>query len=95
MATAGYYLRQRAMRADDGTLTCGDQWSLVRIDSRYQDEVVAAGLTEAEAMALYWQKLEELVASRSSGGDTAPDASDAGAPIERQARRPRQLAFKL
>jgi hypothetical protein len=96
MATTGYYLRHNAVRAEDGTLVCGDQWSLIRVDSSYKDELLADGLSEAEATALYWRKLEELVASRASGGDRPPEANATGVTVEHNARRPpRQLALKL
>jgi hypothetical protein len=96
MTTVGYYIRANGVRAEDGTLVCGEQWALIRVDDKYADEVVVDGLPKEEAAAFYWRKLEELVASRTSGGNRTPDAIDDGATVERKARRaPRQLGLKL
>ena len=90
MATVGYYLRTNAVRAADTTFVCGDRWALIRMDERYNEEIVAEGLSYEDAAALYWRKLEELTAP------AAHPAGDAGVVERKPPRRsPHQLVFRF
>lgn len=69
MATLGYYIR--------GSTRYTSDWALVRVTSRYQDEVVAHGLSHKEAEALYWQKHTKRLGADAAAsdlplGDVAP-----------------------
>ncbi len=92
MATAGYYTRAEPVRAEDGTLVCGERWALVRVNDRYQDEIIADDLSEVEATALYWREFEALVAEKTGVSDPVELRLDGA---DRTTRRPRQLTLKL
>jgi len=70
----GYYIRGS-----------GERWQLIRQNERYEDEVVANGLSFQEAVALYWRKMAELA---------APAEADA-APVRQPRKRSPQLSLKL
>ena len=54
----GYYIRGSAEGA----------WALVEQDGRYDERVVVDGLTNKEAVALYWRMMAELHAPNGEAG---------------------------
>lgn len=73
----GYYIRGSAEGA----------WALVEQDERYKETVVGDGLSNKEAVALYWKKMAELSAP-------ADPAAGSDRPRRRQCVPP-QLMLKL